>query len=283
MKPENVLRILLGYAERDENIRAVLAEGSRAFGAVDGYSDFDIVYVTISSKPYFNGAILPFLTDKFGEIAVMQTPDNGDPHFVYTHLIQFQSGIRIDLTFNSAEFLSRTPLESATKVLLDKDGLFKDIAPPCDSDFWLKGPSEEEFLSKCNEFWWCCPYVAKAVARGQTLYAIEQLGGLIRKEYTAMLAYLAGAINGWDRVNTGKYHTDIKRYLPIDKAHYYDALIDSYVHACENAITAALDTLMEKYGTLAAEVADLLGYRYNHSEMSRCIQFVKDNYKMRKG
>jgi len=278
LKPENVLKIMLGYAERDENIRAVLAEGSRAFGAVDEYSDFDIVYVTVTSEPYFDGAVLPFLTDEFGEIAVMQTPDNGDPHFVYTHLIQFQSGIRIDLTFNSIEFLSRTPLESATKVLLDKDGLFKNTAPPSDSDFWLKPPSEEEFLSKCNEFWWCCPYVAKAVARGQTLHAVEQLGGLIRKEYTTMLAYFAGAINGWERVNTGKYHTDVKRYLPADKTHYYDALIESYVPAHENTISAALDMLMEKYSTLAVEAAELLGYRCDHSEMSKCMRFIKDNY-----
>lgn len=83
---DDILKILLNYAYNDDNIRAVMMEGSRAYGKVDQYSDYDIVYVTRSSEQYFNGGILPFLTDKFGEIAVMQTPDNGDPHKVYTRM-----------------------------------------------------------------------------------------------------------------------------------------------------------------------------------------------------
>ena len=89
MKPNYILHSLLTYAQNDTNIRAVLMEGSRAFGDADEFSDYDIVYVTTSSEPYFNGAILPFLTDTFGEIAVMQTPDNGDPRNVYTHLVLY--------------------------------------------------------------------------------------------------------------------------------------------------------------------------------------------------
>ena len=83
---DDILKILLNYAYNDDNIRAVMMEGSRAYGKVAQYSDYDIGYVTRSSEQYFNGGILPFLTDKFGEIAVMQTPDNGDPHKVYTRM-----------------------------------------------------------------------------------------------------------------------------------------------------------------------------------------------------
>lgn len=66
----------------------------------------------------------------------MQTPDNGDPRNVYTHLIQFMSWVHIDLTFNSLEFLSRVPLESATVVLMDKDGRFAGTTASSDADFW---------------------------------------------------------------------------------------------------------------------------------------------------
>lgn len=265
MKQNNdaVLNTLLSYADNDNNIRVVLMEGSRAFEKVDRYSDYDIVYVTQSNEPYFNGAILPFLIKEFGEIAVMQTPDNGDPHNVYTHLVQFASGLRIDLTFNSVEFLSRISLESATAILLDKDGMFAKNPPPSDSDFWIKPPSTEEFRSHCNQFWWCSPYVAKAAARNQTLHALEILNERVRAEYVLMLSYLAGARNNWERVNSGKHYTDIARLLPLDDAHYYDTLLRSYVHADIKEIRLALETLMVKYDSLAAVVANELGYSYD--------------------
>jgi len=271
-----ILQVLLNYAECDENIRAVLMEGSRAFGNVDKYSDYDIVFVTKSSESYFNGTIIPFLTENFGKIAVMQTPDNGDPHDVYTHLIQFESGIRIDLTFNSTAFLSRTPLESATIVLMDKDNRFENIAPSSDADFWVKPLSEWEYRSHCNEFWWCSPYVAKAVVRGQTLHAHELLSDCVRREYAWMLSRLAGARNNWDKVNPGKHGTNIAELLPKDDLHFYETLINSYVHANGNEIRLASDNLMTEYNNLAAMVAESLGFTYDSMEAERTMKFIKN-------
>ena len=247
---DKILQILLNYAECDRNIRAVLMEGSRAFGNVDKYSDYDIVFVTELSEPYFDGAIIPFLVENFGEIAVMQMPDNGDPHDVYTHLIQFVNGIRIDLTFNSIEFLNHTALESATVVLMDKDNRFLNIKPSNDSDFWLKPPSAAEYRSHCNQFWWCSPYVTKAVIRGQTLYGLELLNDWVRREYAWMLSCLAGARNNFEKANPGKYNINIMVLLSEDDMHYYDTLLNSYVHSNNNEISLALSNLMTEYNML---------------------------------
>lgn len=272
---DEVLKTLLNYADNDDNIRAVLMEGSRAFGTVDQYSDYDIVYATVSSEPYFNGAILPFLIEHFGEIAVMQTPDNGDPHDVYTHLIQFANGVRIDLTFNSIAFLRRVPLESATVILMDKDGLFVGAAPPSDADFWIKRPNAAEFRKHCNEFWWCTPYVAKAVVRGKTLHALEILGEYVRNEYRTMLSYLAGVRGNWERVNLGKHSTNVRQLLPPDATCYYDALMSSYVPAGGAQILRALDMLMSNYHALAASVANALNYDYDSGEAEKTMQFIQ--------
>jgi aminoglycoside 6-adenylyltransferase len=273
-----VLQTLLRRACGDGNIRAVLMEGSRAFGAVDRYSDYDIVYATRSNELYFGGAILPFLAESFGPIAVMQTPDNGDPRDVYTHLVQFAGGVRIDLTFNSLAFLARTPLESATAVLLDKDARFVGAALPSDADFWLKRPQAGEFRRCCNEFWWVSPYVAKAVARGQMLHALEILGERVRGEYASMLSWLAGARNGWERVNPGKHRTDMERFLPPGEAFYFKALTDSYVRADGAEITLALDLLMRSFAPLAAAVAELLGCEYDSAEGERSTLFVRSHF-----
>jgi aminoglycoside 6-adenylyltransferase len=274
----HVLQTLIAYAQNDENIRAVLMEGSRAYGNVDEYSDYDIVIVTRSSEPYFGGVIIPFLTENFGGIAVMQTPDNGDPRDVYTHLVQFASGARIDLTFNSLDFLDRTPLESATAVLLDKDARFANAPPPSGADFWLKRPVKEEFQHHCNQFWWCSPYVAKAVARRQIVHALELLSSPVRSEYAFMLSCLAGARNGWKQVDTGKHGTHIQSLLPPEDTRYYTTLLDSYTRADTNDIRLALDSLMAAYHPLAAAVAAALDYPYDFEEAERTMSFIHKRF-----
>jgi aminoglycoside 6-adenylyltransferase len=269
-----VIAILLDLAERDDNIRAVLMEGSRAFGNVDKYSDYDIVFVTRNSEPYFNGSIIPTLTEKFGAIAVTQTPDNGDPHDVYTHLIQFASGLRIDLTFNSLAFINRILCESATVVLLDKDGKFTMLPPPSDRDYWINKPSAEEFRYCCNEFWWTAPYVAKAVVRGQTLHALEMLNECVRAEYIKMLSCLAGAETDFSK-SVGKHATDIANYVPKV---CYDALLKSYPRADLEEITEALNGLMRTFPRIANAVAEKLCFEYDSGEGERAVRFIKEKF-----
>jgi len=278
MHPDSVLQALLIYAEGDDNIRAVLLEGSRAFGVVDGFSDFDIVFVTRSSARYLDGAFLPFLTENFGEIAVMQTPDNGEPLDVYTHLVQFSSGLRIDLTFNSLDYLSRTPLESATAVLLDKDARFADTPPPSDADFWLQRPDAAAFSRHCNEFWWVSPYVAKAVARGQLVHAQEILGQYVRPQYQWLLGHLAGACHHWHRVNLGKHGSAIRSLLRPEDRYFCDALENSYAPTDARAIRAALERLMTAFHTLAPQVAAALGCTYGAEEGRRTLAFIAEHF-----
>jgi aminoglycoside 6-adenylyltransferase len=51
---DDLLRRLVAFAEGDENVRAVLLEGSRADpdGAIDEWSDYDVAFVTRSNEPY---------------------------------------------------------------------------------------------------------------------------------------------------------------------------------------------------------------------------------------
>ncbi|MDR1542337.1 MAG: aminoglycoside 6-adenylyltransferase [Clostridiales bacterium] len=109
MTEPQVFEAILSLANREDNIRAVLMEGSRANPntAPDKWQDFDIVYVTRENAPYIDGAWMKnMFLPQFGEVAVRQIPDDGAPNLVYTWLIQFSSGLRIDLTLNSLAFLT---------------------------------------------------------------------------------------------------------------------------------------------------------------------------------
>jgi aminoglycoside 6-adenylyltransferase len=279
MTDKQVFEIILSLAEREENIRAVLLEGSRANpnATPDKWQDFDIAYVTSENAPYIDGSwIERELLPHFGEIAVMQIPDNGDPNDVYTWLIQFASGTRIDLTFDSLEFLSRpnVKLESATVVLLDKDNRFADMPPSNESDYLPKRPTEREFAHCYNEFWWVSPYIAKALARGQTIHALEILNEYVRSEYARMLTWLAGAKTGF-AVNLGKHNWNIGEYVPTP---FYEALIKSYPAAELGAIGTALTALTQAFPLLATDTAAALGYKYNADEGERTQRFLCEFY-----
>ena len=92
--------LILGYANADENIRAVILNGSRANPnrKPDPFNDFDIVYLVRNLTPCKEKA---YYKD-FGEILVCERTDESElfkehfPEFV-CYLMQFADGNRIDL------------------------------------------------------------------------------------------------------------------------------------------------------------------------------------------
>jgi len=96
--------------------------------------------------------------------------------------MQFTDGNRIDLGFAPVESLSEESQGSLTKVLVDKDGILGDLPPSSDKDFLPKEPTEKSFDDCCNEFWWVCPYVAKALWREELIHAKSLLENPIRPQ-----------------------------------------------------------------------------------------------------
>ena len=111
---QEMLERILHFAQEREDIKAVYMNGSRANPKApkDILQDFDIVYVVESTAPYIQDkSWIPF----FGEIAVMQEPDdkdfwdnNSSPEKQYAYLLQFKDGNRIDLTFQSLQTARET-------------------------------------------------------------------------------------------------------------------------------------------------------------------------------
>lgn len=98
--------LILGYANADENIRAVILNGSRANPnrKPDPFNDFDIVYLVRDLTPCKEKAY----HKDFGEILVCERTDENElfeehfPEFV-CYLMQFADGNRIDLTVSSID------------------------------------------------------------------------------------------------------------------------------------------------------------------------------------
>src|SRR5215216_7541663 len=136
---QEMIDLLLDFARKEEDVRAVLMNGSRVNANVkrDIFQDFDIVYLVKEVEPYKRNERV---VNYFGDIMILQTPeDMQDPppensgHYAY--LMQFMDGNRIDLSFYSLETIPVNLNDSLTVVLLDKDHLIPDLPPPNDRDY----------------------------------------------------------------------------------------------------------------------------------------------------
>ena len=197
MRSDNeMLELILNVAEQDDNIRAVIMNGSRVnpHAKRDPFQDFDIVYFVRDVEPYKRNQTF---VNQFGDLMIMQLPEDmvdppphGDGH--YTYLMQFLDGTRIDLSFYSLETVPAIIADSLTVVLLDKDRLIRELPPPSDRDYLPKPPTAKLFDDCCNEFWWVSTYVAKGLWRDELTYTKHILDVYLREQLMKMLVWYFG-------------------------------------------------------------------------------------------
>ena len=188
---------ILDIATSDPRIKAVLLNGSRANDNVapDPYQDFDLVFVVQELAPFLADHTW---TDIFGKKILWQLPDEmsfgtEEAKDGFTYLMVFEDGHRIDLTLFPLDKLGLSfERDSLTKVWLDKEGHFGDIPPASEADYLVPRPSIKEFQDICNEFWWVCPYVAKALAREEIIHAKEIMEGPVRQMFHRILEIHVG-------------------------------------------------------------------------------------------
>ncbi len=270
-------RLILDFARAEDNVRAVWLNGSRANPAAprDAFQDYDIVFVVRRTADYIeNQEWISY----FGEIAVMQQPDNsalfppergvGD---AYGFLMQFATGERIDLSLFCREFaLKEYGKDKLTVLLLDKDGDFQPLGAPTDADYLTSTPSQAEFFSCCNEFWWVSTYVAKGLWRDELPYAMETLDFYVRPMLSRMLVYDAGCRSGFP-VCAGKQNKYLKKLLP---AAQWEAYCRTYPPLRREELWEALFTACKLMAETAKSVAESLALKEDTQEIENTLLYL---------
>jgi len=261
---KEMMQIIKKFVANDPNIRAALLNGSRTNPHVkpDPFQDYDIAcYVR---------HVEPFKTDKsflqqFGNVMIMQTPEDmedpppsNDGHYVY--LMQFTDGNRIDLSFCPVDGLKNKTHESLSKILIDKDNTIKNLPPPSDRDFLPTAPTQKTFDDCCNEFWWVCPYVAKALWREELIHAKALLEGPIRTALMKMVTWHF-AIQTNHTIAPGK---DGKYIKPALAPTLWQKLETTYSNAQFENTWQALFAMGDVFRTTAQHVAQ--EHQFHHSE-----------------
>jgi aminoglycoside 6-adenylyltransferase len=264
-----MLDLILETARQDERIRAVIMNGSRVNPRVppDCFQDFDIIYL-VTDVASFKAD--PDWHKRFGEIMILQLPeDMQDPPAEDTgewvYLMQFMDGNRIDLCLHPVARARDVLGDSLSLVLLDKDGILPPLPAPNESSYLPEPPTAKQFADCCNEFWWCSPYVAKGLWRGQVTYAKAILDEFVRAQLMKMLAWYVGVRTGFSQ-GPGYLGKHLQQQL---EPHLWDMLMATYSGASCDATWNALLAIGSLFRLLASSVAEHFDFAYPYADDER--------------
>ena len=273
---DNMYGLFMNIAKADDRIVAVYMNGSRTNPNVpkDIFQDYDIVYVVRETKT--------FIEDKdwihrFGKILYMQYPDENsdypsDKENHYGWLMQFEDGVRIDLTVQTIRFAQEhIHDDKLCQILLDKENILPAVSKSTDEDYHVKKPTEAQFQACANEFWWCSNNIAKGLWRGEMPYVQDMTNFVVRKQLEKMLSWKVGI--GTDfQVSVGKSAKYLYRWLEPDE---YQGYLNTYFGGTvEEAWTAVLH-MCDLFAQTAAYVGSKLGYPYNAAEGKAARAFLE--------
>lgn len=286
-KPYTILRsaaeikqIFTDLAMRDNRIRAILLQGSRANSKIvpDAYQDYDIFLVVNQMEEFISDHLW---TSVFGERIISQLPDEmktvEDRHNEkdsFHYLMLFKDQTRIDLTLYPKEKInSNFKPDSLSFLWMDKDGLFDHIDKADDSDYLIKKPAENEFAECCNEFLWVSTYISKGLKRKEITYAKAMMEGPVRRMFMRMIEWYIGTETGFS-VSFGQSGKMMKRYLDKDS---YKKILTTYPGYKVKNIWDSLFIMMEIFKEYAIHVAEKLKFKYEHEEHENVLEFLQNN------
>jgi aminoglycoside 6-adenylyltransferase len=261
--------LILDTARNDERIRAVILNGSRANlnAPRDIFQDFDIIYIVNDVQPFTNN--LEWIK-RFGEMMILQMPEENIHPSCFVYLMQFMDGNRIDLTLFPLAYLNELPRDSLSVLLLDKDGIMAPFPPPDESSYLPHPPTTKEFLDCCNEFWWVSPYVAKGLWREELPYAKYMLDDLVREQLMRMLTWYIGVNTGF-LLNPGKNGKYFKKYLSPE---FWEIFLHTYAGANDADNWEALLVMSRLFRISARSVAEHFGYDYPQEDDRRVSAYL---------
>ncbi|QSX04662.1 aminoglycoside 6-adenylyltransferase [Sedimentibacter sp. zth1] len=270
---QEMFDLILNFAKTDVRVRAVYLNGSRANpnAPKDKYMDFDIVFVVTDFESFTSNNNW---IDIFGERLILQMPEamrypDGSGHFNWQML--FTDGNRIDLTLIPNVKLELIENDSATVVLLDKDGILPSFPPASDNDYIVKPPDELFYYSCCNNFFWCMQNVAKGIVRDELPYAMGMYNYIISAELNDMVSWYIGTKNSFN-VSTGKMGKYFKKYLSTD---LYEQYTNVYPNGDYENIWDCVFNACDLFRKLANQVGNCLGYTYNNQDDEGIITYLQ--------
>ncbi len=260
-----VLGELVAWAEAIFEIRALVLTSTRARGDGDELSDYDMI-IAVRDVDQFVAA------ERWASARGGPLVGWGDEHELlgettFFRGVVYPDGVRVDYTIWPDALLARVSaaetlpedLDVGYRILLDKDGSTSRWQPPTYRAHIPRRPTEDEYRALVDEFWWDTTYVAKALWRGEVVFAKFVLDYDAKQvALRQLLEWRIELDHDWT-LGPGAYGRGLERLLPADLVTELHA---TYVGAGIDENWEALFRTAALCRRVATEVANALGYSY---------------------
>jgi len=223
MKPEREIQLkkVISWANSNDEIRAMLLTSSlvNPDAPVDQFSDLDIEFAVQNLHRFLGND--EWLSNFGGVVAKIV---EGEECFDEKHVMRmvfYADYSKIDFKVYSVEKfteeVNNTEMQEdwdvGYKILVDKDGLTKNMKAATYQSVLIKKPTKEQFTQLLNDFWWDMTYVAKCLARDEIFYAKFMSEDNMRTNYlTKIIEWYIGLQHNWS-ITTNKRGRLFKKYL----------------------------------------------------------------------
>ncbi|WP_185288902.1 AadS family aminoglycoside 6-adenylyltransferase [Chryseobacterium lactis] len=268
---EEKLKQIIHWAENNPDIRAVLLTSSlvNPYAPVDDFSDLDVELVFDKREAYeVNNDWLNLFGDP---ISMIEEDDRVFDGVHAMKMVLYKDHVKVDFKlYQTSEFITEIKKEKLPddwdvgyKILLDKDGLTRDLKPPTYQSVMIHQPSEKKFKQLLNDFWWDTTYVAKCLKRGDIFYAKFMSENILRTDYLVpLIEWYIAADHDWNTITTNKHGRLFQKYLSDDLWNRIEVTF-SGCDIDENWIAVlAYADLVHELGTALAEK---LNFEYPHT------------------
>lgn len=198
----------------------------------------------------------------------------------YARLVLYEGGTKLDYTLWSVELLqiiAAAPtlpdeLDVGFRVLVDKDGLTAGLNLPTYTAHTPRRPSEAEYLTLVEEFWWETSYVAKNLWRDELFPARYSFDTVIKFDLLRrLLEWSIEIAHGWT-LKPGNLGRGLKQQLPQQ---LWAEIERTFIGADITENWDALFRTTALFRNVAAAVATSLGYTYPQDLDRRMTDYLR--------
>lgn len=261
---DKYLQSVLEWASATDAVLALIQTGSlaRQDDSADEYSDLDIEIISSDSDALARD---DGWLHRIGPLITVLRLEAGNDQPWPTRLAIYQGGVKIDFTVAGLERLRRMTAPAGLddlyarghRVLLDKAGVAASLPPPPYRFPVEPLPSQHEFQTSVEEFWFEAFHVPRYLARGE-LWLVKQRDWtmktlLLRMAQWHALALRPGHVDVW--------HNGLRmdQWADRDTWHAMQQIFGGFDSADAQR---AFEATVRLYGRLGREVAQRAGLEY---------------------
>ncbi|MEJ7837683.1 MAG: aminoglycoside 6-adenylyltransferase [Thermomicrobiales bacterium] len=261
-----ILDRILDWANRDDNIRAIVLNGSmtRQAGATDRFSDLDVQIIATDRAPLI--ADDTWLTD-IAPVWVAEYLGNGDDFD--SRLVFYEGARKVDFTINDRRQIDQMSAiqeldflyRHGYAVLMDKDGL-TDRLPAVTPEIPIAAlPTADEFRLAVDLFWFEAAHMPTYLQRNE-LWVVKFRDWTMKSSLLQLLEWHAAVVQQ-RQVNVWYIGTKMEHWLDRET---WEELHGVFGHFDPADCWRSLLNMIDLFVRITHEIARQLGYPVPASE-----------------